>query len=80
MADYLPAIALAIFLISVIAFIASAYGLGVTDEDKTSPAYNASLSFIIISSVTLIVSWFMAWKLKIPLDPIRFENYFAQVK
>lgn len=76
---FIPIIILSIFIISAIGFIASAYGLGVEERDKTSPAYNASISFIVISSVGLLVSWLFAWKLQIPLDPTQFEGYFAQV-
>lgn len=73
-------ITLIVFIISAIAFVASAYGLGVEEKDKTSPAYNASISFLVISIVGMLVSWLFAWKLQIPLDPIQFEGYFAEVK
>lgn len=53
---------LAVFIASIIFILSlgvsgvSAYGVGINDGNKDSPAYKAALSFVIISSITLFVS------------------------
>lgn len=49
-------IAAIVFFASLAVAGASAYGMGINNEERDSPAYKAALSFVIISSVTIFTT------------------------